>query len=205
MEPTPRKDVRHERRPFIASSLAYAGAALALTFGIAACVPAPDSTPAPTPTPTPVSRAPAPAPAPAPVPTYDNWMDAPQTRGDWAYNDLGFGTQALFSDGPTMKLVMQCLVDDPASETKRIAIGRPGNFSEATQFRIATETTSRSLPARAFKFGPTSGAAVFLNANDPLLDAMALTKGRFAVETPGYPRLCLPAWAEVTRVIEDCR
>jgi hypothetical protein len=196
---------RHNRRPPFASSLAYAGAALALTFGIAACVPAPDSTPAPTPTPTPVSRAPAPAPAPAPVPTYDNWMDAPQTRGDWAYNDLGFGTQALFSDGPTMKLVMQCLVDDPASETKRIAIGRPGNFSEATQFRIATETTSRSLPARAFKFGPTSGAAVFLNANDPLLDAMALTKGRFAVETTGHPTLYLPAWAEVTRVIEDCR
>jgi hypothetical protein len=192
---------RHNSRPPFASSLAYAGAALALTFGIAACVPAPDSTPAPTPTPTPVSR----APAPAPAPTYDNWMDAPQTQGDWAYNDLGFGTQALFSDGPTMKLVMQCLVDDPASETKRIAIGRPGNFSEATQFRIATETTSRSLPARAFKFGPTSGAAVFLNANDPLLDAMALTKGRFAVETTGHPTLYLPAWAEVTRVIEDCR
>ncbi|MGE5953581.1 MAG: hypothetical protein ACM308_08200 [Qipengyuania vulgaris] len=39
----------------------------------------------------------------------------------------------------------------------------------------------------------------------PLLDAMALTKGRFAVETPGLPTLYLPAWAEVTRVIEDCR
>ncbi|MEL6878174.1 MAG: hypothetical protein AAGL68_08770 [Pseudomonadota bacterium] len=47
--------------------------------------------------------------------------------------------------------------------------------------------------------------AAELDANDPLLDAMAITKGRIAVETAGMPTLYLPAWAEVTRVIEDCR
>ena len=39
----------------------------------------------------------------------------------------------------------------------------------------------------------------------PLLDAMAITRGRFAVEVEGEPGLYVPAWAEVTRVIEDCR
>ena len=44
-----------------------------------------------------------------------------------------------------------------------------------------------------------------LAPDDPLLDAMAITKGRFAVAAPGEPTLYLPAWAEVSRVIEDCR
>ena len=40
---------------------------------------------------------------------------------------------------------------------------------------------------------------------DPLLDAMAVTRGRFAVETTGLSTLYLPPWAEVTRAIESCR
>ncbi len=50
-----------------------------------------------------------------------------------------------------------------------------------------------------------SGYSVSLNPRDPLLDAMAITRGRFAVEVEGETPLYLPAWAEVTRVIEDCR
>jgi hypothetical protein len=34
---------------------------------------------------------------------------------------------------------------------------------------------------------------------------MALSKGRFAVQTLGLPALYIPAWPEITRVIEDCR
>ncbi len=44
-----------------------------------------------------------------------------------------------------------------------------------------------------------------LPANDPLLDAMAFSRGRFAVETAGLPVLIVPSWTEVSRVIEDCR
>ncbi len=47
--------------------------------------------------------------------------------------------------------------------------------------------------------------AVAIPARDPILDAMALTKGRFAIEAQGTQTLYIPAWAEVTRVIEDCR
>jgi hypothetical protein len=42
-------------------------------------------------------------------------------------------------------------------------------------------------------------------ARDPLLDAMAFSKGRFAVEVTGGAPLYVPAYPEVTRVIEDCR
>jgi hypothetical protein len=34
---------------------------------------------------------------------------------------------------------------------------------------------------------------------------MALSKGRFAVEVDGEAPLYLPSYAEVSRVIEDCR
>jgi hypothetical protein len=67
--------------------------------------------------------------------------------------------------------------------------------------RILAETTARSIPATQ-RQGAT---AAQLAARDPLLDAMAFSKGRFAVDVPGLPPLYLPAWPEVTRVIEDCR
>jgi len=53
--------------------------------------------------------------------------------------------------------------------------------------------------------GPPAALAVSLAARDPLLDAMAFSRGRFAVETAGLPTLYVPSWTEVSRVIEDCR
>ncbi|WP_343520792.1 hypothetical protein [Sphingomonas sp.] len=44
-----------------------------------------------------------------------------------------------------------------------------------------------------------------LPANDQLVDAMGYSRGRFIVETPGMAPLVVPAWAEVLRVVEDCR
>jgi hypothetical protein len=69
---------------------------------------------------------------------------------------------------------------------------------------IRTETVTRTLDS-----APTVARNTLLTASvapaDPLLDAMALSKGRFAVEVEGLPPLILPSWAEVSRVIEDCR
>ena len=202
MEPTPRQETRHDRRPLFASSLTYAGAALALTFGIAACVPAPDSTPAPTPTR--VTQAPAPAPAPAPVPTYDNWMDAPATPGNWSYSSQTGGTIAAFGASANEPLLtMRC--DRSAGRIVLTRMGQPSRQSTGQPgLVIRSETATRALPAQTAT-GQSAMLSAAVVARDPLLDAMALTKGRFAVETPGYPTLYLPAWAEVTRVIEDCR
>ncbi len=183
----------------------HAAGAIALTFTIAACVPAPSSTPVPTPTPTPVATAqPAPAPAPTPQPTYGNWLDAPRTPGTWRFS----GDQAAYverdGDGaraPSAPLfIMECkagsldLIVQVASDRAR-------------SMTIRTETEDRTLalePASSATAKPIYHRAR-LQPRDPLLDAMALTRGRFAVETSGSPALYLPAWAEVTRVIEDCR
>ena len=78
----------------------HLGGALALSFTIAACVPAPDSTPAPTPTPTPTPSPTATAPAPqrpAP-PASENWIDRPQTAGDWSYRAGADGGVAMFGE-----------------------------------------------------------------------------------------------------------
>lgn len=64
---------------------------------------------------------------------------------------------------------------------------------------LARTVTVRPLAADA----PQATAA--LDPRDSLLDAIAFSRGRFLVEQAGAPTLVLPAWAEVGRVIEDCR
>lgn len=66
---------------------------------------------------------------------------------------------------------------------------------------IRTETAERTQPARL------SGMLVRarLDPRDPLLDAIAFSKGRFAVEATGVPALYIPPYPEITRAIEDCR
>ena len=44
-----------------------------------------------------------------------------------------------------------------------------------------------------------------LFALDPLLDAIAFSRGRFAVTMAGGSPLVVPAWPEAARTIEDCR
>lgn len=42
-------------------------------------------------------------------------------------------------------------------------------------------------------------------SGDAQLDRIAFSRGRFMVQVTGSDDLILPAWAEVARVIEDCR
>lgn len=174
------------------AGLTLATAALAL----AACAPA---TPPPAPAPAPVAR-PAPAPRPAPVPqapVSDNWMDNPATPGDWRYAPRGQGTEASFwspAGAPMARL--RCMAD-----TRTVVLSLPVTGARVPLVTIRTETATRTLEAMPADREMT----VSIAPGDPLLDAMALSKGRFAVESEGLPVLYLPSWAEVTRVIEDCR
>jgi hypothetical protein len=56
---------------------------------------------------------------------------------------------------------------------------------------------------------PTGGSpayvAVELLPTDSILDAIAYTRGRIAIETSGQKSIAVPIWAEFPRVIEDCR
>jgi hypothetical protein len=70
--------------------------------------------------------------------------------------------------------------------------------------RIRTEMGDRLLDAVP-SGGQMPTLVASLSANDPFLEAIAFSKGRFAVEVQGLDPLYLPAWPEVTRVIEECR
>lgn len=176
----------------------HLGGALALSFTIAACVPAPDSTPAPTPSPTIAPAAPPPAP-PAPPPA-ENWIDNPRTPGDWSYRTHVGGSAALYGErGGEPLFAIGC-----DRREGKITLTRAGRGARATTMTVRTETVDRALPASGSTQGEASVTAT-LAARDPLLDAMAVTRGRFAVETSRLSTLYLPPWAEVTRVIEDCR
>ncbi|OGS58641.1 MAG: hypothetical protein A3J40_10805 [Erythrobacter sp. RIFCSPHIGHO2_12_FULL_63_10] len=170
------------------------------TLLLAACVPA-----RPEPVPPPVSGpAPAPAPAsvPAPViaPPSANWIDAPATPGDWGYRATPGGSQALFGLGETeAEFMIEC-----NRAAGRITLVRVDEASGPVPMQILTQTQSKILTATP-DGGDLPTVSAQLSARDPLLDAMAISKGRFAVEVSGMQTLYLPAWAEVTRVIEDCR
>lgn len=178
--------------------------ALAAVPALAACVPA--TPPPPTGTAAPAPRAqtqPRPAPAPAaplPAAVDGRWMDAPLTPGGWRYSLGANGPVAVFAgSGGRGEFLMTC--ERPAG---RISLWRAGRSGVARAMTIRTETATRSLGAvQAEDTNPYLAAA--LPSADPLLDAMALSKGRFAVEVEGQPPLFLPSHAEVSRVIEDCR
>jgi hypothetical protein len=69
---------------------------------------------------------------------------------------------------------------------------------------ILTSTMTRPANGEAIA-GPPPFIALPIAARDPVLDAMAFSRGRFAIEAAGLPTLYVPSWPEVGRVVEDCR
>ncbi len=57
-----------------------------------------------------------------------------------------------------------------------------------------------SAPGGAASYAVATRAAV-----DGGFDRMIFSRGRFAVESLGAAPIAVPAWAEVARVVEDCR
>ena len=66
---------------------------------------------------------------------------------------------------------------------------------------ISTSAMTRTVDAQ----GSAAGIQVAFASRDPLLDAMAFSRGHFAVEVAGVAAVYAPSWPEVSRVIEDCR
>jgi hypothetical protein len=126
-------------------------------------------------------------------------MDLPQTVGDWFYSRTSTGTAARF--GVPQSEGQFALLCAPGSRT--IALVRDGDFAADSPMTVRTETATRTLAAA--RAADAGGMRATLSARDPLLDAMAFSKGRFAIEVTGSQTLYLPSWPEVTRVIEDCR
>lgn len=176
-----------------AAALPVAVIALAALAGCARVVP-PASPP-------PVATAPAPRPAPAapPVqaPQAGNWADAPATPGTWRHSMAGRASVADFVGTDGQRLFQ--LVCGSGGVVTLNRFGAAARGAEALTFR--TRTAERTVSAQAADNAVTTA----LPSADPLLAAMAYSRGRFAVEVPGMATLYLPAWPEVTRVVDDCQ
>ena len=127
-----------------------------------------------------------------------DWRTGPLTPGSWAYRGLADGSEAVFTDARvTPRIVVKC------SRPARVLTLAVASAVPASTVTIATTETQRSLPA-SFN-AQTSQIIAQIAVTDPVLDAMAFSRGRIALSVPGGATLVVPAWAEVARSIEDCR
>ena len=118
----------------------------------------------------------------------------PITPGDWTWGMEGGQSVARFAGGI---FVLRC---DRAAGT--ITLQRAGSAAGIQSLTITTTSGIRSLSATP---QPGPALAATLSARDPLIDAMAFSRGGFAVEAPGLEPLYVPSWPEVSRIAEDCR
>lgn len=152
----------------------------------------------PAPSPQPVTSTPAPRPAPAAVtaPVVSNWVDAPATPGTWRHRIAGRDSIADFVGTDGRQLFQLICTQD-----REVMVARVGMARDAQTMTVRTRTLQQNLRAGA----DANAIRTTLNPRDPLLGAMAYSRGRFAVEVPGLSALYLPSWPEVTRVIDDCQ
>jgi hypothetical protein len=118
--------------------------------------------------------------------------------GNWVYSTTAGGSEASFVNASAMpQLTIRC-----THPTRRITIAKPASGA-APSLSVWTSAQTRALPAT---FNPaTQRLSADVMAYDPMLDAIAFSRGRFGVSVSGTTPLVVPAWAEVARVIEDCR
>lgn len=94
------------------------------------------------------------------------------------------------------------LVCDPGS--RQILLSRTGSGEGHVAMALTTSTGTRPLLSEPLLSQP-GWLTVPLRTADPILDSAAFSRGRFAFEAAGMPTLYIPAWPEMSRVIEDCR
>jgi len=162
-------------------------------LSLAACV-APPSPPAPK-----IVAAPPPSATTPPPRLTGDWNDWPFTPGNWTYRRDGRGSVAQFGmSGRNPMISFRCDV-----ENRRVTLSREAS-APGVSLVIRTSSMTKTLAATA---SDTNSA--YLTANiantDPILDAMAFSRGRVLLEMEGQQPVILPSWAEIARVVEDCR
>ncbi|MFM6933157.1 MAG: hypothetical protein ACKOUT_13045 [Novosphingobium sp.] len=163
-----------------------------LAFALAGCA----STPKPKHHPQPVPEQVRPVrPMPPPVitrPSSTDWRDMPRSAGDWSWSREGRVSIAHYGQ----IFWLTCSLPD-----RRIALMLASPAAASQPLVITTTSTRRTLSA-----DPESGRLTArVPASDPLIDAMAFSRGRFMIEAGGTAPLYLPSWPEISRVAEDCR
>ncbi|HEY0270585.1 MAG TPA: hypothetical protein VGC10_06320 [Sphingomonas sp.] len=171
---------------------------MATMMALASCVPAPRGPVAPPP----ARPAPPPAAISSAVPPRIDWRDVPLTPGRWLWRrDAGGASFSQYGmPGAAALLSLRC-----DAGRRVVAIARAGSLGGgAATMTVTTSFGAFALPARD-GVRDVGGIVGELPVNDPRLDQLAFSRGRFLVDLPGRPRLVVPAWPEAARVIEDCR
>lgn len=115
--------------------------------------------------------------------TFDFGKSLALAAGQWSYVATATGGEARFGTHLTL------LCDKP---TRTITISRPG--VPVAALTLVTDMQTRTLPPNGH-----------LSAYDPLLDAMAFSRGRILISGGSATVLAVPSWPEAARAIEDCR
>jgi hypothetical protein len=124
--------------------------------------------------------------------------EATPVAGRWTWTATADGSEAAFLDtAGRAQLWLRC-----SRTAQTFSLARPSS-SIAPFLAVWTTAQTRSLPA---SYNPaTARVTAQISASDPLLDALAFSRGRIAVGISGSPLLVTPAWPEIARVVEDCR
>jgi hypothetical protein len=135
-------------------------------------------------------------PAP-PAPAFDLSTATP-IEGNWNYASQPGGSEATFVTASNQaQLAITC-----ARGTRRVTISKPATGA-APFILVWTSALMRNLPS---SYNPaTARLSATVSAFDPVLDAMAFSRGRIGFSALNQAALVVPAWAEVGRVVEDCR
>ena len=173
---------------------------IAAALLLASCVAPTKPAPPPPVVLAPIPRPVAVIPPPLPKPPAD-WRDAAQSPGTWRWSLVqGRSTASFVSPDGTILASLAC-----NRTAAQVLLSRAGPGGEAHQ-PVAVTTTNGTRPLLSEPLLSAAGwLTVELRPVDPILDAIAFSRGRFALEAAGAPPLYLPAWAELSRVVEDCR
>lgn len=119
------------------------------------------------------------------------------TPGTWSYARDSRSTVARFgTPGAAPIAWLRCDLG-----TRAISVGRIAGAPGSAMLGVLTSFGRSDWPAQAV----TEGVEASRSATDPGLDAIAFSRGRFALMLTGATPLVLPTWAEPARVVEDCR
>lgn len=128
-----------------------------------------------------------------------DYSTATPLEGNWTYVTLPGGSEATFANSTAQpQLSVTC-----SRPTRQVTLSKPASGAAAAFISVWTTGQTRNLPS---SFNPATGKlSATLAAFDPILDAIAFSRGRVEVSVPGQAALVVPSWAEAARVIEDCR
>lgn len=148
--------------------------------------------------PPPPAQTPPPLPRPVPVPAAD-WRDAPLTPGAWRWSQAGQRSTASFALSGQPPLVQIVCAEKGTIQLFHAA-------TAATPVPLGVTASAGTFALMSDAQAASAGTiSVTMPARSPVLDAMAVSRGRFVIEVAGTAPSYLPTRPEVARVIEDCR